>query len=88
MSALTAGSTGFDPVRAEGGGLADTARSLRTSMLLGWRVESNWTDPTLFLIYTVARPVFSLLLLVVMIQIIGGTASQKARPFVVLGSAL
>ena len=80
--------TGFDPVRAEGGGSVDTVRSLRTSMLLGWRVESNWTDPTLFLIYTVARPVFSLLLLVVMIQIIGGTASEEARTFVVLGSAL
>jgi ABC-2 type transport system permease protein len=88
VSALTAGSTGFDPSRAEGGGLADAARSLRTAMLLGWRVESNWTDPTLFLIYTVARPVFSLLLLVVMIQIIGGTASEEARTFVVLGSAL
>ena len=57
-------------------------------MLLGWRVESNWTDPTLFLIYTVARPVASLLLLVVMIQIIGGAASEEARTFVVLGSAL
>ena len=53
MSVQPAGMTGFDPVRAEGGGLADTARSLQTSMLLGWRVESNWTDPTLFLIYTV-----------------------------------
>ena len=88
MSARPADVTGFDPVLAEGGGLADTARSLRTSMLLGWRVESNWTDPTLFLIYTVARPVFSLLLLVVMIEIIGGTASEEARTFVVLGSAL
>jgi ABC-2 type transport system permease protein len=88
MSVQPAGMTGFDPVRAEGGGLADTARSLQTSMLLGWRVESNWTDPTLFLIYTVARPVFSLLLLVVMIQIIGGAASEEARTFVVLGSAL
>ncbi len=88
MSTQATGMTGFDPVRAEGGGWADTARSLRTSALLGWRVESNWTDPTLFLIYTVARPVFSLLLLVVMIQIIGGTASEEARTFVVLGSAL
>ena len=35
-----------------------------------------------------ARPVFSLLLLVVMIQIIGGAASEEARTFVVLGSAL
>ena len=89
MSALTAGDpTGFDPARAEGGGPSDTVRSLRTALLLGWRVESNWTDPTLFVIYTVAKPIASLLLLVVMIDIIGGAASADARTFVVLGSAL
>ena len=78
----------FDPARTEGAGLADTIRSLRTSLLLGWRIESNWTDPTLFVIYTVAKPVASLLLLVVMIQIIGGAASEATRTFVILGSAL
>ncbi len=89
MSASAAGrATGFDPARAEGGGASDTIRSLRTALLLGWRVESNWTDPTLFLIYTVAKPIASLVLLVVMIQIIGGAASEEARTFVVLGSAL
>jgi len=89
VTALTAGDpTGFDPARAEGGGPSDTVRSLRTALLLGWRVESNWTDPTLFVIYTVAKPIASLLLLVVMIDIIGGAASADARTFVVLGSAL
>jgi ABC-2 type transport system permease protein len=78
----------FDPARTEGAGVADTIRSLRTSLLLGWRIESNWTDPTLFVIYTVAKPVASLLLLVVMIQIIGGAASDATRTFVILGSAL
>jgi ABC-2 type transport system permease protein len=79
---------GLDPARAEGAGRADTLRNLRTALLLGWRVESNWTDPTLFFIYTVAKPVASLLLLVVMIQIIGGSASDEIRTFVILGSAL
>ena len=78
----------FDPARAEGAGLADTVRTLRTALLLGWRVESNWTDPTLFFIYTVAKPVASLLLLVVMIDIIGGGAQAEIRTFVVIGSAL
>ena len=40
------------------------------------------------MIYTVAKPIASLLLLVVMIDIIGGAASRTARTFVVLGSAL
>ena len=60
--------------------------------MLGWRVESNWTDPVLFVIYTVAKPIASLLLLVVMIQIIGaggtGQSDETVMTFVVLGSAL
>lgn len=78
----------FDPARAEGAGVADTLRNLRTALLLGWRVESNWTDPVLFAIYTIVKPVASLLLLVVMIDIIGGGANDEIRTFVVLGSAL
>ncbi len=93
MSAFTAEglagtAPGFDPARAEGGGTPETARNLRTALLLGWRVESNWTDPVLFFIYTVARPIASLLLLVAMVTIIGGTANDEVRTFVVLGSAL
>src|SRR4051812_40500798 len=82
----------FDPARAEGAGLADTVRNLRTALFLGWRVEANWTDPLLFVIYTVVKPIASLLLLVVMIQIIGsggtGSSNDELRTFVVLGSAL
>ncbi len=93
MSAVTsdglAGSPAtFDRRRAEGGGAGDAARNLRTALLLGWRVESNWTDPVLFSIYTVARPIASLLLLVAMVTIIGGSADQQVRTFVILGSAL
>src|SRR4051794_41672023 len=69
----------FDPARAEGAGLSDSIRNLRTALFLGWRVEANWTDPLLFVIYTVVKPIASLLLLVVMIEIIGagGTRSRS-----------
>lgn len=80
--------TSFDPERAEGGGMADTLRGLRTAALLGWKVEANWTDPTLFFIYTVAKPIASLLLLYAMVAIIGGAADETVKTFVVLGSAL
>jgi ABC-2 type transport system permease protein len=84
--------TPFDPARAEGDGVADTTRNLRTALQLGWQVESNWTDPILFGIYVVAKPIASLLLLVVMIQIIGaggtGQSDATVMTFVVLGSAL
>ncbi|MEO5965553.1 MAG: ABC transporter permease [Candidatus Limnocylindrales bacterium] len=84
--------TSFDPARAEGSGLSDTLRNLRTAVFLGWRVEANWTDPLLFVIYTVVKPIASLLLLVMMITIIGagatGASTETVRTFVVLGSAL
>jgi len=82
--------SGFDPARAEGAGLTDTRRHLWTAIRLGWQVESNWTDPLLFFIYTVAKPVASLLLLVFMVQIVGGSGAsgEAVRTFVVLGSAL
>jgi len=68
--------------------VADTLRALRTAAALGWRVESNWTDPTLFVIYTVAKPVASLLLLYAMVAIVGGTSDETVKTFVILGSAL
>ena len=77
-----------DPARAEGLGLVDTLRHIRAALLLGWRVESNWADPVLFGIYTVIRPVSSMLLLTVMVTIVGGSADATARTFVILGSAL
>jgi len=98
MSALTPdhpvfqSSAAFDPARAEGTGMADTIRNLKTAAFLGWRVEANWTDPLLFVIYTVVKPIASLLLLVVMISIIGaggtGASDEEVRSFVILGSAL
>lgn len=84
---MTAAGIG-DPARAEGGGLSDTLGHVRAALLLGWRVESNWADPTLFAIYTVIRPVSSMLLLTVMVQIVGGSSDDTARTFVILGSAL
>jgi len=83
-----AGPASFDPAKADGGGFAEAFRGFRVALLLGWRVESNWTDPALFFIYTVAKPIASMLLLVVMISIIGGAANTDVRTFVILGSAL
>jgi ABC-2 type transport system permease protein len=52
-------------------------------------MEANWTDPVLFFIYSVAKPVASALILVVMLEIIsGGNADPAYRAFIVVGSAL
>ncbi len=78
----------FDPARARGRGASDILRSFRTAAALGWKMEANWTDPLLFFIYSVAKPVASALILVFMLQVIAGPAGIALRPFVVVGSAL
>ena len=80
---------GFEPGRAEGRGLRDTWASFRTSAALGWQMEANWTDPLLFFIYSVAKPISAVLILIVMLDIIsGGATPPDYRAFVVVGTAL
>lgn len=79
---------GFDPARTRGRGLVDLRRSFAVAARLGWQMEANWTDPLLFFIYSVAKPVSSALILVVMLEVISGGARPDFRAFVVVGSAL
>jgi ABC-2 type transport system permease protein len=79
---------GFDPARTRGRGWVDTRRSFATAVRLGWQMEANWTDPLLFFIYSVAKPLASALILVVMLDVISGGAKPEYRAFVVVGSAL
>ncbi len=78
----------FDPARVRGRGTIDVLRSFRTAAALGWKMEANWTDPLLFFIYSVAKPLASAMILVFMLQVIAGPAGQALRPFVIVGSAL
>jgi ABC-2 type transport system permease protein len=66
----------------------ETARSFVTAVRMGWQMEANWTDPLLFFIYSVAKPVATALILVVMLQVVGGSATAQYRGFVVIGTAL
>ena len=79
---------GFDPARARGRGLRDNWKSFVTAARLGWQMEGNWTDPILFFIYSIAKPLSSTLIFVVMVEIIGGAASRELKAFVVVGTAL
>jgi ABC-2 type transport system permease protein len=85
---LAGRATGFDPRRAEGAGFADTWRAFGTAARLGWQMEANWTDPFLFFIYSVAKPLASVFILVFMVNVISGGASTAFRGYVVVGSAL
>lgn len=52
-------------------------RSLLTATWLGWKIESNWTDPLLFAIYSIVKPLAAAAILVVMYSIISQADFQS-----------
>lgn len=80
--------TDFDSTRDRGGEWTDIWRTFVASLRHSWLMESDWTNPLLFFIYSVAKPLGSLLLLVAMLEIVGGSAKEQLRSFIVVGSVL
>ena len=77
----------FDPARTEGR-RGDQWRAFWAAAKLGWLMEANWTDPLVFAVYSIAKPLFSVFILVFMVNVISGGTSATLRGFVVIGSAL
>ncbi|HUF06738.1 MAG TPA: ABC transporter permease [Candidatus Binatia bacterium] len=75
-----------EPVR--GVTLPDAWRSFRTAIGLGWAIEANWSDPFLFAIYTMAKPLAAAMILVLMFQVITGGLGGEFLQFMIVGSAL
>lgn len=64
-------------------------RTFVTAAWLGWQIESNWADPFLFAVYSIARPVASVLILVVMYSVItDGATGEPMFAYIYLGNAL
>jgi len=62
-------------------------RILRTSAWLGWQVEANWADPLLFLVYAVARPLATTLILFYMVKVVSqGHAPTDTFRFLFIGN--
>jgi ABC-2 type transport system permease protein len=62
--------------------------SFRLAAWLGWQIESNWTDPFLFAIYSIIRPLSSAGILVVMYAVITrGNFNTPIFPYMYLGNA-
>src|SRR6266478_1770863 len=59
--------------------VADFVKSAGESFGVGWKIESNWTDPVLFATYQVIRPLASLLI-VAFIVIIGASVGAASNP--------
>ena len=62
-------------------------RGLSVGFWLGWKIESNWTDPLLFFVYAVARPLGAALILVAMFFAVSGGDRGPLLDFFVVGSA-
>ena len=84
-STNTASSAGEIKSRPAGRGFW---RSFRTASWLGWQIESNWTDPFLFAIYSFIKPISTAAILVVMYGIITqGNFESPIFTYMYLGNA-
>jgi len=59
--------------------VADTVKVLMQGAWVGWKVESNWTDPFVFLAYIIAKPIASVFL-IGLIFLIGSDAAGITDP--------
>ena len=68
--------------------LSETLRSFKVATWLGWQIESNWTDPFLFAVYSIVKPLASAGILVVMYSIItNGNFNTPIFPYIYFGNA-
>ena len=72
-------------IRARG---SESWRSFRVATWLGWQIESNWTDPFLFAVYSIVKPLASAGILVIMYSIIArGDFGTPIFPYIYYGNA-
>lgn len=50
--------------------LRQTGRTFKTAAWLGWQIESNWTDPFIFFVFSILKPISSVLILVFMYNVV------------------
>ena len=67
---------------------SESWRSFRMATWLGWQIESNWTDPFLFAVYSIVKPLSGAAILVVMYAVISqGDFTSPMFPYIYLGNA-
>jgi len=81
-----------NPFPADRGRGAEKLRTLwnsfRIAAWLGWQIESNWTDPFLFAVYSIVKPIASAAILVVMYGVITrGAFDNPLFAYIYLGNA-
>jgi ABC-2 type transport system permease protein len=69
--------------------LRERLRPLRASAWLGFQIESNWSDPIVFAVYALARPLATSLILLAMYKVvIGGSVSDPRFVAIYVGNSL
>jgi ABC-2 type transport system permease protein len=63
-------------------------RSFRTAAWLGWQIESNWADPLLFVVYSIAKPLaLASILVVIYATVTQANFESPVFAYVYLGNA-
>jgi ABC-2 type transport system permease protein len=67
---------------------SESFRSFWIATWLGWQIEANWTDPFLFAVYSIVKPLASAGILVIMYSVIAkGNFNTPLFPYIYLGNA-
>lgn len=62
--------------------------TFRTAAGLGWKIESNWTDPFLFAVYSIVKPLSHAAILVVMFLVVtDGKTDTPLFTYIFIGNA-
>jgi ABC-2 type transport system permease protein len=68
--------------------IKENIKTIKIAGWLGWAMESNWTDPFLFAIYSIVRPLASSLILVVMYYVVTrGKTGLDLFAYIYVGNA-
>lgn len=68
-------------------------KTFKTAAWLGWQMESNWTQPFLFAVYSIVKPIAATMILVLMYVVVvspgfgGGTSNEVLFSFIYVGNA-
>lgn len=61
--------------------MIENMRTIKWAAWLGWEMESNWTNPIVFIIYSIIRPIMATLILVFMYLIVLKSTSAEPALF-------
>lgn len=62
--------------------------AFKVGFWLGWKTESNWTNPVFYVLWSLLRPMSSALIFYFMIRVIRGEGQTDLLPYVFIGTVV